>query len=243
MNIDGRNKALVVMQSSYVPWIGFFSMLQYTDLLVILDDVNFDKNGWRNRNRVLTSNGWKYLTVPVKTSGLGSSLVLSDVTIQKESPWIRKHIGTLSHSYGFCESNREVIQEFTQILDMEHEYLVNLNQDLLNWINQKLDLKISILQSSNFQLPYDKNLRLLKLMRELGRNQYITGPAAGNYLNEQLFHDWGFQVQWFSFDSSITYSQIVSDFESGMSILDYMLSRVLNAEMPKLCDFGKLYVR
>src|SRR5262249_16586918 len=91
-------KTLAVLQPSYLPWIGFFDQLFRSDIFVIYDDVQYDKNGWRNRNRIKAPDGPHWLTVPVRSKNLSKQLI-QNVEIDNSRPWVRKHIGSLRQCY------------------------------------------------------------------------------------------------------------------------------------------------
>src|ERR1700684_1858107 len=89
-----------ILQPSYLPWRGYFHQIQKADVFVFYDDVQFDKHGWRNRNRVKTSAGTQWLTIPVKKKGnVEEAIPIKDVAIDAAAPWAKKHLATLSQSY------------------------------------------------------------------------------------------------------------------------------------------------
>src|SRR5262249_59401707 len=100
---------VVVLQPGYLPWLGFFDQMRRSDVFVHYDDVQFDKHGWRNRNRIKSPTGEPHwLTVPVRHSGLGTPPIL-DVEIDRRSPWARKHVGPLRQFYGAARSPRRCL--------------------------------------------------------------------------------------------------------------------------------------
>jgi hypothetical protein len=89
---------LVVLQPGYLPWLGYFDLMRRADVFVHYDDVQFDKHGWRNRNRVKGPKGGVWLTVPVRHSGR-SGQPIRDVEIDHRQDWERKHVATISQLY------------------------------------------------------------------------------------------------------------------------------------------------
>lgn len=89
---------IVVLQPSFLPWLGYLDQYDWADVFVLYDDTQFDKNGWRNRNRVLTANGPTWLTVPVRTKGLDKPLN-NEVPINQTTPWAKKMVATLTQTY------------------------------------------------------------------------------------------------------------------------------------------------
>ena len=117
---------LVILQPGYLPWLGFFDQMRRSDVFVYYDDVQYDKHGWRNRNRIKTPSGPQWLTVPVRHSGLGSPRIV-DVEIDSRTPWVRKHLASIRQAYAAAPFLRQYMPELEELLQRRWERLVDLD--------------------------------------------------------------------------------------------------------------------
>ena len=137
--MSAKTNTVAILQPGYLPWLGFFDQMQKADVFVYLDDVQFDKHGWRNRNRIKNSSGQaSWLTVPIRHRGKGKPLV-NEVEIDGQSRWARKHIETLRQSYAAAPYFKPYLGELTEILSKDWKQLIDLNweitQLLMSWLN------------------------------------------------------------------------------------------------------------
>src|SRR6184192_3437498 len=114
-NTSTSHRTLAVLQPGYLPWLGFFDQLQRSDVFVYYDDVQYDKHGWRNRNRIKSPSGPHWLTVPVRHSGLGWPPI-SAVEIESGAPWARKHLGTIRQCYARAPYTDRYLAELGELL-------------------------------------------------------------------------------------------------------------------------------
>jgi WbqC-like protein family len=124
---------LVVLQPGYLPWLGYFDLLQKADVFVHYDDVQFDKHGWRNRNRVKGPKGAIWLTVPVFHSGRTGQSIL-DVEIDDRPDWRRKHLSTVAQSYARAPFIDTVLPRLRNIIERPWLRLVDLDLALIDWL-------------------------------------------------------------------------------------------------------------
>src|SRR5437763_192566 len=111
-------RTLVVLQPGYLPWLGFFDQLRRSDVVVYYDDVQYDKHGWRNRNRIKAPSGPQWLTVPVRHAGLGWPRI-ADVEIEPDTPWARKHLGTIQQYYARAPFTPRYLPELADVLQRQ----------------------------------------------------------------------------------------------------------------------------
>ena len=142
-------KTVVILQPSYLPWLGYFEQMWRSDVFVMYDDVQYDKNGWRNRNRIKTANGMMWLTAPVKTH-LGEKI--KDVEIDNGQNWKKKHLKNLESAYRKSSFFTEYFVKFEKILGQEWKYLVDLDVAMIKEINNILGLERKILRSSELDV-------------------------------------------------------------------------------------------
>jgi len=142
-----------IHQPGYLPWLGFFKKIQSSDIFVFLDDVQFEKNGWHNRNKIKTSENWMWLTVPVNAK-LGTNL--NQIRIDYSSKWIKKHKKSIELNYSKSEFFDKYWSNFENIYEKKYELLVDLNMAFIKKIMEFLDIKTKILFSSSLEITEKK---------------------------------------------------------------------------------------
>ena len=109
---------VVVLQPGYLPWLGFFDQMRRADVFVYYDDVQYDKHGWRNRNRIKTQDGPQWLTVPVRHGGQGFPRII-DVEIDGRTPWARKHVASVRQAYARAPFLQRYLPELEELLQRQ----------------------------------------------------------------------------------------------------------------------------
>jgi hypothetical protein len=206
-----------------MPWIGYFSMIRASNVFVFLDDVQYDKNGWRNRNRIKGSNGPIWLTVPVLTRKR-SGQKISDVEIDYSTKWVETVLGKIRESYRSAEFFSDIYPFILETLKLEHKYLNDLNLDLLTTFMKVLQLNSNVVVSSTLKVSEDKIGRLIDFAEVTQSTQYISGPIARDYIDENKFREHGLSLKWYSYDESLKYPQLNGDFLPKMSIVDLLMN-------------------
>lgn len=213
---------LVVLQPGYLPWLGFFDQLRRADTFVVYDDVQYDKGGWRNRNRVKSPGGAIWLTVPVRTKGRPRQC-LADVEIDNGQGWARTHIATIRHCYARAPYLGRYLPELVEVLSRRWARLVDLDLELLSLLSSWLGLDRPSLRSSQLGIGGRSTPRLLDIALATGATRYLTGDAAKTYLDVQLFADHGIEVEWHGYRHP-TYPQQHGPFVPCLSALDLLMN-------------------
>ncbi|MGD8458606.1 MAG: WbqC family protein, partial [Anaerolineales bacterium] len=191
--INGREKKLAAIQSNYIPWKGYFDIINSVDEFVILDDVQYTRRDWRNRNKIKTPNGPMWLTIPVLTKGNYNHLI-QDVKV-KGHAWRKTHWKSIQVNYAKSPYFHEYKNLFANLyLESEKDYLSEINFEFLITITKLLDINTRISWSKEYPLSNDKNQRLIDLCKQTGSRKYLSGPSAKDYLNEDLFREAGIAV-------------------------------------------------
>ena len=221
--MSSKRRVLAVLQPGYLPWLGYFDQMHRADVFVHYDDVQYDKHGWRNRNRVKSASAEPHwLTVPVRHSGLDWPRVM-DVLIDDRSPWARKHLGTLRQFYGRAPFFREVLGRLEPVLADPPARLVDLNLALLGTLLDLLGLKREVARSSELGVNGERTERLLALCRHFKATHYLTGDAARDYLDEAAFARIGVKVVWQSYRHP-EYPQGREPFIPYLSVVDLLMN-------------------
>jgi hypothetical protein len=213
---------IVVLQPGYFPWLGFFDQMRRADVFVYYDDVQFDKHGWRNRNRIKSADGPGWLTVPVRHSGLGKPQI-NEIEIDARTPWPRKHVGTIRQCYGGAPYLGRYLPELTELLMRPWGLLVDLDLAVAALLANWLGLRPRIERASALGIGGTKTGRLVAICRHFGAARYLSGNAAQTYLDVDEFVREGIDVEWQNFQHPV-YPQQHGDFVPGLSALDLLLN-------------------
>ncbi len=218
---------VVILQSNYIPWKGYFDMMNMADTFIIYDEVQFTKNDWRNRNKIKTANGIIWLTIPVKQQKLEQKI---NETFVVNNTWRKKHWNSIILTYAktpYFKFYKNIFEEL--YLSSEEKNLHNINFLFLKAIANILEIKTKIISSSDLVLTEGKSQRLVDLCEQVGADTYLSGAAAKNYLNVSLFEKQKIKVQWMDYSNYPTYNQLYNEFEHAVSILDLIFNEGPNA--------------
>lgn len=219
--IFGVKMIVTIHQPDFLPWLGFFDRWKKSDIYIVLDDVQFLRRGWHNRDRIKTPQGVKWLTIPVKKSGRYLQQI-RDVEIDSGSEWAKGHLGIIKASYGKAPNYGRFYPFIEKIYIKRHARLMDLNMDFLRFISSVLEIKTPVVFSSALKTEKTGTERLLELVRVVGGDTYMTGLGSKDYLEEALFGKEGIKVLWQEFEHPV-YRHMYGDFEKGLSTLDYLM--------------------
>ncbi|MCD1279113.1 hypothetical protein DVY93_04995 [Psychrobacter sp. CCUG 69069] len=220
-------KKIAILQSNYIPWKGYFDLVNMVDEFVLFDQVQYTKNDWRNRNQIKTKQGIQWLTIPVRHKESDQKIVDTKVSDLK---WNTKHWRTIQQSYSkapYFKEYKDIFEEF--YLNNTEEYLSQINFQLIKIINQILGIKTVIKWSSDFDLVEGQTEKLLGICKQAGADIYLSGPAAKDYFDEKLAEQEGIQVEWMDYSCYPEYNQLNEPFEHGVTILDLIFNEGPNA--------------
>jgi hypothetical protein len=212
----------VILQPSYLPWLGYFDQLYKSDVFVLYDDVQYDKHSWRNRNRIKTPSGAQWLTVPVLTHGQGKP-TNREIRIDDRQAWGRKHLQALRVNYAKAPAFGEVVQRLEAVLLRPWARLFDVNYALLEATCDLLGLQRDIRLSSQMDIPGEKTERLVAICRALGADRYLTGDAAKDYLDERQFAEKGIQIEYHRYRHPV-YQQLHGEFVPYLSVVDVLMN-------------------
>lgn len=217
----------VILQPFYIPWRGYFHQIQKADVFVFFDDVQYEKRGWCNRNRVKTANGLTWLSIPVLNKGsIVQNTPINEIEIDKsQNIWREKHWKTLRQSYQkapFFPNYESLLQKFYERSD---KLLADSTIDLTIALARELGIeKTEFRRASEFAVTGFKTDRLLFLLEKVGATHYITGAAAKNYIEEEKFKKAGIKLEYMIYDYP-EYEQLHPPFDGLVSILDLLFMK------------------
>jgi hypothetical protein len=216
-------KTVAIVQSSYIPWKGFFDLLNGADEAVLLDDVQYTRRDWRNRNRIKTPQGPIWLTIPVEVKGRYHQTIRE--TRVADPRWARRHLDSLRHSYAraphFPEYEGVLEQAFEDV--GARESLSDVNDSLIRFVCGLLGIETAISSSADFRLEDGPSERLVSICVQAGASRYLSGPSARSYLDEALFATAGIEVAYVDYDGYPEYEQLHPPFVHEVSVLDLLL--------------------
>ena len=214
-------KKIAILQSNYIPWKGYFDMISQVDEFVLYDSAQFTKNDWRNRNKIKTQDGVKWLTIPVKHS---ISNRISEIEVVNDQ-WRKKHWNTLKQSYAKSKWFHAYQDNFGRLYESLNETrLSRINYAFIAEINGILGIKTRITWSTDYELTGDRSEKLLNICKQAGASEYVSGPAARDYLDEGLFARENIKVTWMDYSGYKEYGQLHPPFEHGVSIVDLIFN-------------------
>lgn len=187
---------VVVTQSNYLPWRGWFALSRHADLLVLLDHVQYTRRDWRNRNRIVIDGINRWLTVPVYSNDHHHQLICE--TKISDPKWWYSHLSTLQHSLGDLPHYHEVEQLLkTMYQQLSGKMLLTeINRALIEFVFNIIEINTPILDSCSFEAPQHRSERLLHICKSVGATTYISGPSARNYLDSQAFEQAEISIEW-----------------------------------------------
>jgi len=216
-------KKVAILQSNYIPWKGYFDLINMVDEFVLFDEVQYTKNDWRNRNRIVTRQGVQWLTIPVKQNNLSQ---LIEDTVVVDARWAKKHWSTVSQNY----ANTKYFKVYADIFEnlflnaAKESRLSEINYQFITAINSILNIKTKIKWSNEFTLKDGKSEKLVGICNDALATEYVSGPAAKSYLNEGLFKKSNIDVSWMSYADYPEYKQQSNTFEHAVSIIDLIFN-------------------
>jgi hypothetical protein len=212
-----------ILQPGYLPWLGFFEQMYKSDVFVIYDDVQYDKEGWRNRNRIKTANGIQWLTVPVHVKLTEHPLVVG-TKIDNTVNWRKKHLASIKQNYAKAPSFKSYIHIFEQAYSKEWEYLVDLDIYFIAQLAECLGMgNKNIIRSSTLDLNRDRIGRLIHLCKLFGADTFYEGASGKNYIDEIEFLSHGIKVEFQNYQHPI-YNQLYGNFVPYLSVVDLLFN-------------------
>jgi len=212
-----------ILQPGYLPWLGFFEQLARSDVFVIYDDVQYDKHGWRNRNRIKTPQGAQWLTVPVQVS-LKQAPLIHEVRIDNKADWRKKHLLSIRHAYARAPYFGRVFPVLEEALNREWELLIDLDLHMIVKMAEMLGIAgPKIVRSSGVNVTGGTQERLLALCKHFGADTFYEGASGRDYIDERLFSEQGVRVVFQEY-SHPSYRQLHGEFISHLSAIDLLFN-------------------
>ena len=220
---------IAIHQPQYLPWLGYFDKVERSDFFVFLDDVQFKKNEWQNRNRIKTaqegssecpSQGWQWITVPVLHK-FGQKI--NEVKIDNGENWRRKHLNALETNYTKAPHFTEYCDFLKESYGKEWDNLSELNIYFVEYLMKALGIKTPLIKSSTLKVCGEKTDRLVNICKVLEGDTYLSGVGAKDYLEAEKFERQGLKVIFQDFHHPV-YPQLYGEFIPNLSAVDLLFN-------------------
>jgi hypothetical protein len=211
---------ITIHQPQYLPWLGYLDKIDKADVFVLLDNVQFKKNEWQNRNRIKTAQGCQWITVPVLYR---LPEKINEVRINNKTNWSRKHLQALITNYSKSTYFDNYKSFFEDIFSRSWDRLVDINIEIIKFLISALELKTRLVMASDLKLREEPTERLIDICKTLNGNKYLAGKDGNKYMNLELFDKEGIEVIFHDFKHPV-YNQLFGDFEPYLSAIDLLFN-------------------
>lgn len=216
-------KTVAILQSNYIPWKGYFDMIAAVDEFILFDDMQYTRRDWRNRNQIKTPQGVQWLTVPVLVKGKYHQKIRE--TEIDGADWVLAHWKALEQNYRRAPHFAEVAAWLQPLyLETSYGHLSEMNRCFIEAVCRYLGIGTRITHSWDYALVDGKTERLASLCAQAGGTEYVSGPAAKDYVDEQVFNAMGIKLTWFDYVGYPAYPQLWGEFTHGVTILDLLFN-------------------
>jgi hypothetical protein len=213
-----------VNQPAYLPWLGYFHRIAVSDLHIVLDHVQFEKNSVSNRNKIRTAAGWCWLTVPVATKGRFGNLTLDQLELTADEGWARKHALSISQNYRKANHFPAYWPAFEELYRRRWSRLADLAKEMTRRHLDALGIATPVEYSSSLKVQGAKSELVLRLCQAVGATAYLSGPFGRSYLDLPEFQRAGIKVVFHDY-AHPTYEQVYPGFEPYMAAIDLLFNQ------------------
>lgn len=228
-----------INQPAYLPWLGYFDRIARSDIHVVLDHVQFEKNSFTNRNKIRTKEGSAWLTIPLSTKGKFGNLEIRNLEFASHGGWEKKHWASLRTSYIKAPFFARYGAAYEEIYAGKPVSFMPFVVGMLEQHLSDLGIATKMLFSSQIPTVGHKSELVLSICKSLGASVYLSGSQGKCYLDERAFHDSGIGLKYQDYNHP-TYRQTWPGFESHMGLLDLLFNHgpnslqiLMNDQTPK----------
>jgi hypothetical protein len=219
----GLKKTAAIMQPTYMPWIGYFDLMDQADVFVILDSVQFAKRSWQQRNRIKTANGELMLTVPVLTKGKREQRI-DEALIEPTAQFWSSHLNSIKLAYAKAPYFDALWPRLTELLSPSAVKLADLNLGLIKLFQERLGIEAELVRGSTLAATGAKVDLLVAICRELDIPRYLSPLGSKEYIDENdVFAERGIELAYHSYTHP-EYRQLHGPFLPYMSVLDLLMN-------------------
>jgi len=214
---------LGISQPTFLPWVGYFGLLDFVDEFVFLDDVQFNKRSWQQRNNIKINNQTFFLTVPVISKNKYNQKI-NEVLIDKKSNFIQDHKRCIEINYKKTNYFNVYADEIFKVYDISHDNLIDLNIDFIKVICNLLKIKFSLIKSSELKTKSSKENLILEICKIKKAKTYISNNESKIYLNnDNEFKENLIELKYYKF-MNFKYKQLGNNYIENLSIIDLLFN-------------------
>lgn len=215
---------MTIHQPEHLPWLGYLNKASKADLFVILDSVQFEKNYFQNRNRILGTNGIQWLGIPVSLAGHMNASIAETKISNVDAKWKDKYLKTIQMSYGKYPFFNDVYPMIEDSIMMDTSYLCEINLRIIRNLFDKLGFNCDIVRSTELNVSGLKSDLILQICKCVGANSYIAGPTGRDYLKVDEFNKEGISVFYNDFIHPVYEQRKSREFISHLSSIDLFMN-------------------
>jgi len=217
---------LTAHQPAYLPWLGFFHKIALSDVFVLLDNLQFEKNSFINRNKIKTANGEAWLTIPLEQKGnLGESII--NMKICQKNNWAIKHYKSIYSSYRRAGFFDEYISFFENYYNNDSDNLIDFLKTQFNYLLSTLNIGTKVFLLSELPVEGKKQELILNLCKYFDADKFIFGKLGADYANKKYFKSYNVEIYFQDYIHPI-YQQLWGDFIPFMSVIDLLFNEGKN---------------
>jgi hypothetical protein len=221
------NRKVAIVQSNYIPWKGYFDLINSVDEFILFDDMQYTRRDWRNRNKIKTAQGLMWLTIPVDVKGKYFQKI-KDTKIN-DVEWQQHHWKAIIHNYSRAPYFHKYKDFFEDLyLNCHDVFLSQVNFRFIEAICRILGIKTKLSWSMDYEIVDGKTERLVKLCKQAGATEYLSGLAAKDYIDSKLFDDENIKLNYADYSGYPEYHQLFQPFEHTVSIIDMIFNQGTN---------------
>jgi hypothetical protein len=217
------------MQPTYLPWLGYFDLIDQCDIFVLLDDVQFVKKSWQLRNRIKTAAGPLWLSVPVLSSGRRFQKI-SETEIDNTQNWREKHFKSILHAYANAPYANDYCPELQNIYQQEWKKICEINETLILFIKKAMGIQTPIIRSSNLKCREDMHERIIDICRQVDADVLYDAQGASEIIDPDILKANGVRIMFQEYQHPL-YKQQNGAFVPYISAIDLLLN-----EGPSSCQ-------
>lgn len=211
-----------VHQIQFMPGLRFFSKMKNCDVFVFLDDVQYVKREFQNRNRIRTKNGWQYLTLPVITKGRFFQKIY-EVEINNTFNWKEEHLKSIKINYAKARYFKDYFSSIEEIYAKEYSKMIDISMELIHFFRRAFNINTDFIFSSDLDIKTSSTQRIVDICLKLKADAYLSGVGGKDYLDETIFKKNGIKLLWQDFKIK-PYPQVYEGFVENLSAIDLLLN-------------------
>ena len=214
---------IAIMQPTYLPWLGYLAMIDRVDHFVFLDNVQFERRSWQQRNRIKTASGEVMLTIPVRSKGRREQR-LDEVSIDGTQDFPIRHIRSIQHAYARAPFYDQFAPELFAQLQTPNVLLADVTIAVIGWLLRQYAIETDCVRGSTLSATGTKDALLCNISKQLNADRYLSPPGSAQYLDQStVFQDANIPVLYHTYEHPI-HKQINGVFQPFMSAIDLLFN-------------------